>query len=421
MQEELDALKKKNTWELVPCPPGANIVRSKWVFKTKLNQDGSIERFKARLVAKGFSQVPGLDFDETFSPVLKPTTLRLVIALATTQSWPLRQLDVKNAFLHGMLKETMYMTQPLGFVDPQYLEYVCCLHCSIYGLKQAPRAWFDSTDELLQQIISNLSEEFALKDLRPLHYFLGIEGTSQYGIRYLEHSPLSLTGFCDADWAGCPLTRCSTTGFCIFLGANCVSWGSKKQPTVARSTAEAEYRALASTTAELMWITFLLRDVAISLHSPPQLFSDNISALHMSINPVFHARTKHIEIDYHFVREKVAIGSLITCYISGIDQLADLLTKPLLKHRYQLLRSKLGVFSSPLSNLRGSMKTITANHEHHGEQKGKLDNQKGKRQVYDQQGKNKEAEITNQEQRIQKSNMKASNGQEIAKSKLLIE
>ncbi|GKV21730.1 hypothetical protein SLEP1_g31684 [Rubroshorea leprosula] len=125
------------------CPPGANIVGSKWVFKTKLNQEGSIERFKARLVAKGFLQVPGLDFDETFSPVLKPTTLRLVIALATTQSWPLHQLDVKKAFLHGMLKETVYMTQPPGFVDPQYPKYVCCLHRSIYGLKQAPCAWFD--------------------------------------------------------------------------------------------------------------------------------------------------------------------------------------------------------------------------------------------------------------------------------------
>ncbi|GKV28113.1 hypothetical protein SLEP1_g37201 [Rubroshorea leprosula] len=143
MQEELDALKKNNTWELVSCPPGANIVGSKWVFKTNLNEDGSSERFKARLVAKGLSQVLGLDFDETFSPVLKPTTLHLVIALATTQSWPSCQLDVKNTFLHGVLKETMYMTQPPGFVDHQYPKYVCRLHRSIYGFKQAPCAWFD--------------------------------------------------------------------------------------------------------------------------------------------------------------------------------------------------------------------------------------------------------------------------------------
>ena len=89
----------------------------------------------------------------------------------------------------------------------------------------------------------------------------------------------------------------------MFLGSNCVSWSSKKQPTAARSSTEAEYRALASATAELTWTTYLLRDVGVSLPQPPQLFSDNLSALHMTINPVFHARTKHIELDYHFVHE----------------------------------------------------------------------------------------------------------------------
>ncbi|GKV27237.1 hypothetical protein SLEP1_g36430 [Rubroshorea leprosula] len=145
MQEELVALQKNATWTLVPLPsPSINVVGSRWVFKTKLHSDGSLDRFKARLVAKGFSQIPGVDFDETFSPVLKPTTLRLVIALATTLKWPLRQLDVKNAFLHGQLKETVYMTQPPGFEDPSYPNYVCKLNKSIYGLKQAPRAWFDT-------------------------------------------------------------------------------------------------------------------------------------------------------------------------------------------------------------------------------------------------------------------------------------
>ncbi|GKV21142.1 hypothetical protein SLEP1_g31150 [Rubroshorea leprosula] len=153
MKEELEALHNNNTWTLVPSPsPQLNIVGSKWVFKTKLHPDGSIERFKARLVARGFSQVPGLDFDETFSPVLKPTTLRLVIALATTLSWPLKQLDVKNAFLHGKLKEEVYMSQPLGFEDPIHPNHVCKLNKSIYGLKQAPRAWFDTFTIQLFQI-----------------------------------------------------------------------------------------------------------------------------------------------------------------------------------------------------------------------------------------------------------------------------
>ncbi|GKV27558.1 hypothetical protein SLEP1_g36720 [Rubroshorea leprosula] len=479
MQEELEALHKNNTWTLVPPPSSKeNIVGSKWIFKTKLKPNGTVDRFKARLVAKGFSQIPGVNFDETSSPVLKSTTLRLVIAIATTLSWPLRQLDVKNAFLHGKLKEVVYRTQPPGFKDPSHPEYVCKLNKSIYGLKQAPRAWFDtftfylltmgfccsransslfvlhkdhhtallllyvddivltaSSTTLLQHIVENLSEKFALKDLGSLSYFLGIEvekfsggiflsqskyandvltrasmleastiatpmavketttlrdeepvdpqeyrrivGALQYltitrvdiahavnkvcqfmqqpmianfrqvkrilryvkeslhhGLRFYSTSTFSLTGFCDVDWAGCPLTRRSTTGYCIFLGANCISWSSKKQPTIARSSAEAEYRALASTTAEIVWITYLFRDIGISLPHPPQLFSDNLSALHMSINPVFHAQTKHIELDYHFVREKVALGTLITRYIPSIDQIADILTKPLPRTQY---------------------------------------------------------------------------------------
>ncbi|GKV03485.1 hypothetical protein SLEP1_g15775 [Rubroshorea leprosula] len=144
MQEEIDALHKNNTWTLVPPPSETNIVGSRWVFKTKLNPNHTVGRFKARPVARGFSQMPGVDFEETFSPILKPTTLRLVLAFATTLEWPLRQLDVKNAFLHGKLKEMVYMTQPPGFEDPKYPHYVCQLNCSIYGLKQAPKAWFDT-------------------------------------------------------------------------------------------------------------------------------------------------------------------------------------------------------------------------------------------------------------------------------------
>lgn len=115
MCEEIEALNKNKTWTLVPCPSNANVIGSKWVFKTKLKHDGSIERHKARLVAKGYSQVEGVDFEETYSPVLKPTTLRLVIALATSMGWTLRQLDIKNAFLHGTLKETVHMKQPPCF------------------------------------------------------------------------------------------------------------------------------------------------------------------------------------------------------------------------------------------------------------------------------------------------------------------
>ena len=114
------------------------------MFKLKRNSDGTISRYKARLVAKGFHQQHGIDFDETFSPVVKPPTVRLILALAVTYNWPLRQLDVRNAFLHGILKEEVYMVQPPGYVNAAQPKHVCRLHKSIYGLKQAPQAWIES-------------------------------------------------------------------------------------------------------------------------------------------------------------------------------------------------------------------------------------------------------------------------------------
>ncbi|KAK9214355.1 hypothetical protein WN944_006344 [Citrus x changshan-huyou] len=143
MQEELTALYQNQTWSLMPRPPDTNVVGSKWVYKIKHKEDGSIDRFKARLVAKGFTQIPGVDFAETFSPVVKHTTIRLVLALAVCSCWVLKQLDVRNTFLHGHLKEDVYMEQPPGFIDSSKPSYVCKFHRSLYGLKQAPRAWFE--------------------------------------------------------------------------------------------------------------------------------------------------------------------------------------------------------------------------------------------------------------------------------------
>lgn len=134
MIQELHALRENNTWQLVPRPANINIVGSKLVFKIKTMEDGSVDGYKARLVAKGFIQVSGIDFNETFSPVVKPTTIQLAIALSLTQGWIMKQLDVKNAFLHGYLKETVYMEQPLGFVDSTYPNHVCLLKKSLYGL-----------------------------------------------------------------------------------------------------------------------------------------------------------------------------------------------------------------------------------------------------------------------------------------------
>ena len=153
-------------------------------------------------------------------------------------------------------------------------------------------------------------------DLRAIKRILQyLKGTTDYGIRFLKQSSLPLIGFCDAYWAGSMNTRRSTSGYCIFLGTNCISLSSKRQPTVSKSSFEAEYQSLAFGTVEITLLTFLLCDIGIPIYEPPQLLCDNLSTLHMTINHVFHARSKRIELDYHFVREKVANGVLVTRFI----------------------------------------------------------------------------------------------------------
>ncbi|RVW30525.1 Retrovirus-related Pol polyprotein from transposon RE2 [Vitis vinifera] len=142
MSDELTTLMRHGTWDLVSPPKNCNPIGYKWVFRVKRNSDSSVDCFKARLVAKGFNQREGLDYKETFSPVVKPTTIRTVLIVAVMQGWSLRQLDVNNAFLHGDLTETVYMTQPPGFKDVNKPNHVCRLCKAIYGLKQALRAWY---------------------------------------------------------------------------------------------------------------------------------------------------------------------------------------------------------------------------------------------------------------------------------------
>ena len=179
-----------------------------------------------------------------------------------------------------------------------------------------------------------------------------LKGTIKYGLLF-RPGPFSLQAFCDADWAGSPYDRRSTSGFCVFLGPNPMSWSSKKQPTVARSSTEAEYRCLAQTAAEVTWLCSLLRDLHIPLSSIPLIWCDNVSAISLTFNPVFHAQTKHIEIDYHFVREKVTQKQLEVRFISTLDQLVDIFTKGLHAGRVRDLQAKLRVRPRPHQLERG--------------------------------------------------------------------
>ncbi|CAN6705605.1 unnamed protein product [Malus baccata var. baccata] len=346
MQEEISALHSQGTWNLVVLPSSKNLVGCKWIFKIKRHSDGTIARHKAR-------------------PVVKPTTVRLVLALAAQFGWSLRQLDVKNAFLHGILEDEVYMAQPPGFADvhhPHLLGFKTTYADSSLFVKTVDSGivilllYVDdiiitgSASASIQQVITALHTEFDIKDLGDLHYFLGIQisrtatglflsqskyvldlltktemidakpcdtpclpytrllkddgdpytnptlyrsvvgalqyltftrpdiafsvhqvaqfmqspmvahftavkrilrylkGTISHGIGYSRGS-LQLKAFSDADWAGDPNDRRSTTGLVVFLGNSPISWSSKKQLTVSRSSTEAEYRALSSTSA----------------------------------------------------------------------------------------------------------------------------------------------------------------------------
>jgi hypothetical protein len=492
MTEEFTALIENDTWELIPRHPSMNVVRCIWLFKHKTKSDGTLERYKARLVCDGRSQQIGIDCDETFSPVVKPATIRTVLSLALTHGWEINQLDVKNAFLHGHLSETVYMHQPMGFRHPQLPHHVCRLKKSLYGLKQAPRAWYQrftdfvatigfthsacdhslfiyshgrhtaylllyvddiilttSSPHLKTTIMHALAKEFAMKDLGPLTYFLGIavrrdnnglflsqqkyasdilsranmtncnscqtpvdtnsklgasagnpvsdpthfrslagalqyltftrpdisyavqqicmhmhdpreghlnalkrilryiKGTLSMGLHLKPGPNSSLVSYTDADWAGCPDTRRSTSGFCIFLGDNLVSWSAKRQSTISRSSAEAEYRGVAHVVSEICW----LRNLLLELHRPPQhaslVYCDNVSAIYLSGNPVQHQRTKHIEIDIHFVREKVRLGLIRVLHVPSRFQIADIFTKGLPRVLFDEFRSSLSIRHPP--------------------------------------------------------------------------
>ena len=174
-----------------------------------------------------------------------------------------------------------------------------------------------------------------------------LAGSPSHGIFLKPCHKLEIHAYCDADWAGCPDDRRSTSAFCIFLGSNIISWSSKKQHTVARSSTESEYRSLALACTELVWLQFLLAELHVKLQSPPTLWCDNIGATFLASNPAFHARTKHVEIDFHFIRERVLNRSLLIRFISSQDQIADILTKGLTTPRFLSLRSKLTVTPVP--------------------------------------------------------------------------
>ncbi|GJY27865.1 putative RNA-directed DNA polymerase [Tanacetum coccineum] len=472
MDVEMDAMMRNGTWDKCILPQGKKPVGCRWIFTIKYKLDGTVERYKARLVAKGYTQTYGIDYSETFSPVAKIDTIRVLFSIAANQGWPLHQFDVKNALLKGELKEEVYMEAPPGFSQDFKHGEVCKLKKSLYGLKQSPRAWFGrftlamkkygykqsnsyhtlflshrgdrvtcliiyvddmiitgNDESEIKKLKEGLCAEFEMKDLGNLRYFLGIEvmrsqhrificqkkyildllaetrmddckpvdtpmitnqklfmktkakladrdmyqrmvgkliymshtrpdiaysvgvvsqfmhqpqvdhmhvvlrivrylkGTIGHGVLFKTNGHLNIQIFTDANWARDKGNIRSTLGYFSLVRGNLVTWKSKKQKVVSLSSAEAEFRGIAKGLAEALWIRKLVFEIGFPLKESIRIMSDNKAVIQISENPMQHDRTKHVEVDRHFIKDKLEAGIIKLPFVKYEDQLADILTK----------------------------------------------------------------------------------------------
>jgi hypothetical protein len=483
IQKELESLKKSGTWKLVKRPQGANVVDSKWVLRIKKNAAGEIEKYKARLVARGFTQIYGIDYYETYAPVARLSSFRLLLAIAARNNWPVDTFDFDSAYLNSVLgeDEVIYLEQPPGYETNDRRYWVCRLYKALYGLKQGAKNWYEalrqalvelgferteadhgvfvkklpgdviiaavhvddgmvtgSSRSLIDKFKVEMDKKYKLTDLGPANWLLGIKISRDLAnktISLSQHAyieaiinrfnfgdlkpssipmdpavPLSksqepiklediakmknipyreavgslmyaamgtrpdiafatstvaqfnenpgwahweavkriykyllgtkkleltyggeqrgLVGYVDADGASQEHRR-AITGYVFMIDGGAISWSSKKQELVTLSTTEAEYVAQTHAAKEAIWFRRLLTELFDSVDTPTTLFSDSKSAIALAEDGHYHARTKHIDIRYHFIRYVLDAGTIKLVYCSTDDMTADTLTKAL--------------------------------------------------------------------------------------------
>nr|GEY92373.1 retrovirus-related Pol polyprotein from transposon TNT 1-94 [Tanacetum cinerariifolium] len=363
MQEELLQFKRLDVWVLVPATDNISPLTLKWLFKNKHDEEQTVIRNKSRLVVRGYRQEEGIDFEESFAPVARMESIKIFLAYAAHKSFTVFQMDVKTAFLHGSLKEDMYVCQPEGFIDTDHPSHVYKLKKALYGLKQAPRAWY------IHLFSDLMKSRFEMSMMGEMMFFLGLqvnqspcgifinqskyvlEILGKYGMEscdlvgtpmeikdkldldhngtpvdatkyssmigalmYLTSSRLDidsgfeLTGFLDVDYAGCKDTFKSTSGGAQFLGEK------------------------------------LLTDYGFHFNKI-LIYCDSKSAIAISCNPIQYSRTKHIVVRYHFIKEHVEKGTIELYFVKTDYQLADLFTKALPADRFNYLVRRLGMHS----------------------------------------------------------------------------
>ena len=487
---EKRAFEHMGVYQVVPRPKGRRVVGSRWVFRVKRGPDGAILKYKARVVAQGFTQIEGVDYDETFAPVAKLTSLRVILALTAEYNLEVHQMDVKSAYLNGELKEEIYMEPPPGFDTPDGM--VFRLVKAVYGTKQGGRVWYEDIRKTLEEMgyhhteadhavfvraaddfpsilalyvdditmaskdirgierdkeklkaryqmtdlgeiswilgvrvtrdrkagwvalsqekyIREVLERFGKSETRPIstpslanehltkltspeievkpyqsavgalmypmlgtrpdmayamaalgrhaanpgaehqraldRAFRYLHGTSDWELVFQRGRPGGgvLKGYVDADWASDVNDRKSTSGFVFVLAAGAICWSSKKQASVALSSTEAEYIAAAHATKEVVWLRRLLNELGQATKAPTHLHIDNQSAIAIARNPEFHDRTKHIDVRYHFLRQRVDDEEILLTYLPTDDQIADVLTKGLARAKHKRFSEEMGL------------------------------------------------------------------------------
>nr|AAT76321.1 putative integrase [Oryza sativa Japonica Group]ABF97341.1 retrotransposon protein, putative, unclassified [Oryza sativa Japonica Group] len=386
MHEELENFERNKVWTLFEPPSGHNIIGTKWVFKNKQNKDGLIVRNKAILVAQGFTQVEGLDFDETFAPIARIEAIRLLLAFAASKGFKLYQMDVKSAFLNGFIQEKVYVKQPPGFENPDFPNHVFKLSKALYGLKQAPRPWYDrlknfllakgftmgkvdktlfvlkhgdnqlfiqiyvddiifgcSTHALVVEFAETMRREFEMSMMGKLSYFLGLQikqtpqGTFVHQTKYTKDllrrfkmenckpisTPIGSTAMLDPDEDGKAVDQ---KEYRSMIGSLLYLTASRPDIQFA-----------------IIWFLSTLKDYCLTFEKVP-LFCDNNSAINIAKNPVQHSRTKHIDIRFHFLRDHIEKGDVELQFLDTKLQLADIFTKPLDSNCFVFLHGELGIF-----------------------------------------------------------------------------
>jgi transposase InsO family protein len=497
INQELNNLKNNGTWQLVERPPGVNVIGCRWVFRIKKNAAGEIEKYKARLVAKGFTQIYGVDYYETYAPVAKLASFRLLLAIAARNSWPVDTFDFDSAYLNSVLgeNEVIYLEQPIGHETKDRRQWVWKLNKTLYGLKQGAKNWYEALYKALRELgfertdadhgvffkkigkdiiilavhvddcmvtgsstpeintfKVDMNKKYRLTDSGPANWLLGIKISRDLAnktISLSQHAyieaiitrfnfddlkpsaipidpsvPLSksqspsklediakmknvpyreavgslmyaamgtrpdiafatstvaqfsdnpgwvhweavkkifryllgtkklelvyggerrgLVGYVDADGASQEHRR-AISGYVFMVDGGAVSWSSKKQELVTLSTTEAEYVAQTHAVKEAIWLRSLITDLFDSVETPTTLFSDSKSAIALANDGHYHARTKHIDIRYHFIRYIIEAGTIKLVYCSTDDMTADTLTKALPSVKAKHFASALGL------------------------------------------------------------------------------